>query len=188
MFAFEKCHAHQWHNKRLILHYLIPTRIILGHFPSMELLEKYQLAPPYVNLINTIRSGNIHGFLDHLETYFDYFYQRLTYLLLKERGIVLVWRCLLKNAYAMQQKIGIVTGPKLGFDTMLRAFVLSSQGDEAYECDDLECIVVSLVNQVSRLHHAMKSNRCRHTLIDLVTCKSGLYSWLYTSSTPIPRV
>ncbi|KAL9546413.1 hypothetical protein MBANPS3_006674 [Mucor bainieri] len=147
MFAFEKCHAHQWHNKRLILHYLIPTRIILGHFPSIQLLEKYQLAPPYVNLINTIRSGNIHGFLHHLETYFDYFYHRLTYLLLKERGLVLVWRCLLKNAYALQQRIGIVTAPKLRFETMLRIFDLSSQGEEVYEYDDLECIVVSLVSQ-----------------------------------------
>lgn len=168
MFAFEKCHAHQWHNKRLILHYLIPTRIILGHFPSIQLLEKYQLAPPYVNLINTIRSGNIHGFLDHLETYFDYFYHRLTYLLLKERGIVLVWRCLLKNAYAMQQKIGIVTAPKLGFETILHAMVLSSQGEETYEYDDLECIVVSLVSQVSRPppYHEIHNSKQTLTFID----------------------
>lgn len=148
MFAFKKCHAHQWHNKRLILHYLIPTRIILGHFPSIQLLEKYQLAPPYVNLINTIRSGNIHGFLQHLETYFDYFYSHLTYLLLKERGIVLVWRCLLRNVYTLQQKIGIITTPILGFEDMSHAFVLSGK-EEIYDYDDLECILVSLVSQVS---------------------------------------
>ncbi|KAL7308845.1 hypothetical protein PS15m_010989 [Mucor circinelloides] len=147
MFAFEKCHAHQWHNKRLILHYLIPTRIILGHFPSTQLLEKYQLAPPYVNLINTIRSGNIHGFLQHLETYFDYFYSHLTYLLLKERGIVLVWRCLLRNVYTLQQKIGIITTPILGFEDMSNAFVLSGKEEQVYDYDDLECILVSLVSQ-----------------------------------------
>lgn len=97
MFAFERCHRHQWHNKRIILNYLIPTRIILGYFPQYQLLEKYQLVSPFSNLIKTIRSGDLNGFLEHLETYFEYFYHHLTYLLLKERGVVLVWRCLIKN-------------------------------------------------------------------------------------------
>jgi hypothetical protein len=93
----EHCHKSQWHNKRTILHYLIPTRIILGTFPSVALLEKYNLVEPYVNLMKTMRSGDIRGYLRHIEQYFDYFYNHLTYLLLKERGIVLVWRCLIKN-------------------------------------------------------------------------------------------
>lgn len=97
MFAFEKCHASQWHNKRVILHHLIPTRIILGHFPSAELLEKYQLTDKFGVLLSTIRSGNIQGYFQHLETHFEYFYHHLTYLLLKERGVVLLWRCLMKN-------------------------------------------------------------------------------------------
>jgi hypothetical protein len=96
-FAFEKCHISQWHNKRLILHYLIPTRIILGYFPNIKLLEKYQLTAPYVNLLKTLKSGDIRGYLAHIENYFDYFFKNLTYLLLKERGVVLVWRCLIKN-------------------------------------------------------------------------------------------
>lgn len=99
MFAFQKCHTGHWHNKRVILHYLIPTRIILGHFPSLQLLEMYGLTAPFANLLQTLRSGDLKGYLQHLETHFDYFYNHLTYLLLKERGIVLVWRCLIKNMY-----------------------------------------------------------------------------------------
>lgn len=150
LFAFEKCHAHQWHNKRMILHYLIPTRIILGHFPSIQLLEKYQIAPPYVNLMKAIRSGNIHAYLEHLEAYFDYFYSRLTYLLLKERGIVLVWRCLLKNMYT--HKHGTESAPLLEFEECRKAFIFSSK-DDSYDYDDIECILVSLVSQVTLINH-----------------------------------
>lgn len=79
-----------------------------------------------------------------------------------------MWRCLLKNAYAMQQKIGIVTAPKLGFETILHAMVLSSQGEETYEYDDLECIVVSLVSQVSRPppYHEIHNSKQTLTFID----------------------
>ncbi|OBZ84820.1 hypothetical protein A0J61_07135 [Choanephora cucurbitarum] len=55
LFAFQKCQAHHWHNKRMILHYLIPTRIILGHLPSMQLLEEYDLVDPYRQLIQCLK-------------------------------------------------------------------------------------------------------------------------------------
>ena len=63
----------------------------------MQLLEEYDLVDPYRQLIQCLKVGNLQGYLDHLEAYFVYFYQHLTYVLLKERGIVLVWRCLIRN-------------------------------------------------------------------------------------------
>ncbi|KAI8355552.1 hypothetical protein BD560DRAFT_438080 [Blakeslea trispora] len=142
LFAFQRCHAHQWHNKRMILHYLIPTRIILGHFPSIHLLQKYNLEDPYKRLIECLKVGNIQGYLEHLETYFVYFYQHLTYLLLKERGIVLAWRCLVRN---MQAQLLGSTVPTISFQDCLSSFTLASK--TMYTLEDMECILVSLVSQ-----------------------------------------
>jgi hypothetical protein len=96
-FAFTHCHAQQPYNKRVILHYLIPTMIVLGQFPSARLLDKYQLTDQFSHLLHTLKCGNVHGYLAHLEKHIDYFYGKMTYFLLRERGIVLVWRCLIKN-------------------------------------------------------------------------------------------
>ncbi|KAI7874777.1 uncharacterized protein EV154DRAFT_78518 [Mucor mucedo] len=146
LFAFQKCHIGHWHNKRVILHYLIPTRIILGHFPSLQLLETYELTAPYADLLKALRSGHLKGYLQHLETYFDYFYSHLTYLLLKERGIVLVWRCLIKNMYHQKQKLN-QTIPVIEFRDCLKAFYFASPTGTSYTVEDMECILVSLVSQ-----------------------------------------
>ncbi|KAI9487069.1 MAG: hypothetical protein EXX96DRAFT_627751 [Benjaminiella poitrasii] len=148
LFAFKRCHAQQWHNKRLILHYLIPTRIILGYFPTTQLLEKYQLVGPYLNLIQLIRSGNIHGYLQHIKKYFKYFYHHLTLLLLRERGTVLVWRCLIKNLYSTKQRLGVNTHV-ISFKDCYKAFKLSMRRKQRipFGADDLECILVSLISQ-----------------------------------------
>ncbi|KAI8642834.1 hypothetical protein BD408DRAFT_343521, partial [Parasitella parasitica] len=118
----------------------------LGYFPSAQLLEKYQLAAPYANLVKTMRVGDIHGYLMHLDTYFEYFYSHLSYLLLKERGLVLVWRCLLNKLYACKKNGRADASPTLGFEECLKAFVFSSQ-DESYDLNDMESILVSLVSQ-----------------------------------------
>ncbi|CEP13448.1 hypothetical protein [Parasitella parasitica] len=143
MFAFEKCHAQQWHNKRLILHYLIPIRIILGHLPTIQLLEKYQLTAPYIDLMKALRSGNIHGYLMHLETHFQYFYSHFTYLLLRERGLVLLWRCLLYKLFMYKKSEQPNASQTLSFEECIKAFVFSSQ-DESFDFDDIESIMVSL--------------------------------------------
>lgn len=39
-YAFEHCHAGSKANKRSILVYLIPVKMLLGHMPTMHVLEK----------------------------------------------------------------------------------------------------------------------------------------------------
>ncbi|KAI8988006.1 hypothetical protein BDF20DRAFT_300810 [Mycotypha africana] len=159
LFAFNKCHIDYWNNKRLILHYLIPTRIILGYFPSLMLLRKYQLEEYFAPLMRCIRSGHMAGFLHHLEAYFAYFYRHFTYLLLKERGVVLIWRCLIKNLYRQQQILGN-TKPAIDFDLYLTALYTSyddrsynpqqqqqEQPKQVFDLNDVEGIFVSLISQ-----------------------------------------
>ena len=42
-FAFDRCPRGAAKNKRLILRYLVPVRLVLGVFPSPALLRKYKL-------------------------------------------------------------------------------------------------------------------------------------------------
>lgn len=69
----------------------------MGYFPKKELLEKYKLVDQYWNLLQALKTGDLAGYSTHLEIYFDYFYNNHTYSLLKDRGIVLAWRCLVKK-------------------------------------------------------------------------------------------
>ncbi|KAI8878751.1 hypothetical protein K501DRAFT_258040 [Backusella circina FSU 941] len=140
-FAFNHCHAEQYHNKRVILHYMIPTMLILGHFPSHTLLEKYQLTEQFSTLLHTLKCGNVAGYLAHLEQHVDYFYSKMTYFLLRERGVVLVWRCLIKNIYYQKN----VQGNQLTFADCLIGFNYSTKS--YLELEDIECLFVSLISQ-----------------------------------------
>jgi len=42
-FSFENCPSNYVRNKRLILMYLIPVKMFLGHMPTQQLLLNYNL-------------------------------------------------------------------------------------------------------------------------------------------------
>uniref|UniRef100_S4R5C9 PCI domain containing 2 n=1 Tax=Petromyzon marinus TaxID=7757 RepID=S4R5C9_PETMA len=42
-FAFSHCHRSSQKNKRMILIYLLPVKMLLGHMPTLRLLKKYDL-------------------------------------------------------------------------------------------------------------------------------------------------
>lgn len=60
-------------------------------------MAKYELMEYYEPLVAALKTGNYNGYLQHLEYYFDYFYNSFTYVLLRERGKVLLWRSLLRK-------------------------------------------------------------------------------------------
>ncbi|OAD72306.1 hypothetical protein PHYBLDRAFT_181790 [Phycomyces blakesleeanus NRRL 1555(-)] len=141
-FAFDKCTFQQWNNKRLILKFLIPCRIILGKFPSMQLLTKYQLVIPFAGLIQTLKSGNLYEYLNHLDVHFGFFYKTFTYVMLRERGTVLVWTCLLRRL----SQIVVAERNVMTFDHCHLALSKSTQ-DPTLDMQDTESILVSLVSQ-----------------------------------------
>ncbi|KAF9130842.1 COP9 signalosome (CSN) subunit, partial [Mortierella sp. 14UC] len=51
------------HNRRLVLHYLIPTRLLHGSLPSSRLLEEFpELSALYRPLALAIKTGNVQLF------------------------------------------------------------------------------------------------------------------------------
>ncbi|CAO3587664.1 unnamed protein product [Absidia cylindrospora] len=157
-FSFDRCASHQWHNKRLILQYLIPTRLILGKLPRPELLGKYDLLEPFQPLAQTLKNGDYHGFHQHLENYFDYFYSTFTYVLLRERGKVLMWQSLLRKTHLYSHAIEEKPANTLSLQQCQVALQFSMKTTDL-DLADVESILVSLVSQgyiKGYIHHQKK--------------------------------
>ncbi|ORX51879.1 hypothetical protein DM01DRAFT_1336876 [Hesseltinella vesiculosa] len=144
-FAFTKCHYDYWTNKRTILKYLIPTRLLLGRLPSKELLEKYALETPFAQLIATVKSGNYAHCMRVLEDHFAFFYQCSTYVLLCQRLPVLIWRCALKRA--RDHLSCIENRPIHLYDLKICKKALEQSMAAPMEDEEAEAIIVSLVAQ-----------------------------------------
>ncbi|PFX18552.1 PCI domain-containing protein 2 [Stylophora pistillata] len=57
-FAFERCSVSCSKNKRAILIYLIPVKMLLGYIPKEDLLHKYNLNQ-FVDVVKSVRMGNL---------------------------------------------------------------------------------------------------------------------------------
>uniref|UniRef100_A0A2K6EUR7 PCI domain-containing protein 2 n=1 Tax=Propithecus coquereli TaxID=379532 RepID=A0A2K6EUR7_PROCO len=57
-FAFEHCHRMSQKNKRMILIYLLPVKMLLGHMPTIELLKKYHLMQ-FAEVTKAVSEGNL---------------------------------------------------------------------------------------------------------------------------------
>jgi hypothetical protein len=95
-YAVEKIPASRFRrNKRLVLMYLIPAKIMRGSLPSMTLLEQYNLAC-YIGLVRALRSGNLSLFDQSLEQHEYLFIHQGLYLVL-QRMRLMVFRSLCKK-------------------------------------------------------------------------------------------
>ncbi|KAI9484808.1 hypothetical protein BDB00DRAFT_853380 [Zychaea mexicana] len=155
-FAFQHCPANSWHNKRLILKFLIPTRIIMGKLPSMELLQKYKLENPYADLKQTIQRGDIRRFNAILEHNYAFFARSWSYLTLRARCPVLLWRSCLRRVFILtrQSDEDRVMSFRVCYDGLLAA-----GEDQDLDFYDTENILVSLISQGyirGYLHHQLQ--------------------------------
>ncbi|KAG6902464.1 hypothetical protein C0995_016326 [Termitomyces sp. Mi166 len=61
--AFYNCHIDAQNNQQRILTYLIPLRILKGHLPSTELLQRFRILNElYAPFITAIRVGDVAAF------------------------------------------------------------------------------------------------------------------------------
>lgn len=82
-YAFENSAPQHVKNKRLVLQYLVPTKMILGHFPPPQLLDQYSL-PQFKALSAAVRKGNLLAFEKSLDENQEYFVQKGIYLILEQ--------------------------------------------------------------------------------------------------------
>lgn len=96
-YAWKHCHREKTRNKRMILQFLVPVKLLLGVMPSPKLTAEYALEE-YMGLTDAIRTGNLHLFNEYLIRYQDQFIQQGVYLLI-EKLRLLVLRNLFKKVY-----------------------------------------------------------------------------------------
>ncbi|RHY27797.1 hypothetical protein DYB32_006517 [Aphanomyces invadans] len=124
-------------DRRMILQYLVPVKLVLGVLPSPALLEQYEL-DEYVAIASAIKQGNLAAFY-HVWIYSEFqvqFMQQGMYLLMQKLSL-LVMRTLLKKVYLIRGKKDKVQ--LTDFLTAL-AFVGTSM-----DMDALECVIANLI-------------------------------------------
>ncbi|ETV90690.1 hypothetical protein H310_14583 [Aphanomyces invadans] len=134
-FAWRHCPVQCTRNKRMILQYLVPVKLVLGVLPSPALLEQYEL-DEYVAIASAIKQGNLAAFYHCLQEFQVQFMQQGMYLLMQKLSL-LVMRTLLKKVYLIRGKKDKVQ--LTDFLTAL-AFVGTSM-----DMDALECVIANLI-------------------------------------------
>lgn len=83
---------------RAILVLLIPCNILNGRFPSPDLLKIFNLEQYFLPLIHAIKTGNRTLWVSTIEEHSEWYRSRGIWLILRERGEVLVMRTLFRRA------------------------------------------------------------------------------------------
>ncbi|ESO88551.1 hypothetical protein LOTGIDRAFT_219074 [Lottia gigantea] len=135
-FAFQHCHHRSKKNKRLILIYLIPVKMLLGHMPKVTLLKKYDLTQ-FVEVVKAVSTGNLLQLNEALETNEAFFIKCGIYLIL-EKLKVITYRNLFKKVYLIYDKNHLIP-----IETLTS--VLKMMEVEDVDDDETACIVANLI-------------------------------------------
>jgi len=161
-YALKHCHKSSVANKKRILNYLVPVKLLRGRLPTNKceyvcncpriktffacrlfltpsffatlVLEKYSLYE-FVPLLNGMRTGNLMEFSDGLMKNQDLFIRRGTYLLL-EKCKMICYRNLFKRIWK------IVGTEKIKLDYIATSFKWLGM---PIDLDEVECILANLI-------------------------------------------
>ncbi|XP_062540018.1 PCI domain-containing protein 2 homolog isoform X2 [Armigeres subalbatus] len=134
-FAFERCPRKFTKNKRLILTYLVPVKMLLGYMPRKEILERYNMLQFY-ELTVALKEGNVRRFDEVIQKHEAFFINAGIYLIV-EKLKILAYRNLFKKVYIILQTHQID----------LNAFLTALQwvGEDELTMDETHCIVANLI-------------------------------------------
>jgi hypothetical protein len=137
-FALAHCPSTSMKNRRLILTYLIPIKMMLGQVPQRELLEKYQLLQFHELALN-VCSGNLLMFAKSLDKHQSFFIKAGIYLILEKLKTVAM-----RNLF---KKVWLLMGKCHQLD--LKAFedALKFNEEEDIDSDEVECIIANLIDK-----------------------------------------
>nr|CAD2202024.1 unnamed protein product [Meloidogyne enterolobii] len=135
-FSFENCPSNYVRNKRLILMYLIPVKMFLGHMPTQQLLLNYNLQQ-FSDVVTSVKDGNLRELNAALHKHQHFFIKCGIFLMLEKlKGTT--YRNLFK-------KIALILNTHL---IKLEAFlaILHFLGTDI-DADELACILANLIAQ-----------------------------------------
>ncbi|KAM0791294.1 hypothetical protein ACM66B_005766 [Microbotryomycetes sp. NB124-2] len=147
--AMSLCHAESWSNGRLILTYLTVASLPLGFFPSIELLQEFDLDDQFSNLIFALGRGNFAGVLAELDRHKAWHRRKGNYLLLREKLEETCWRNLARRTLYVSTNGSPLpsTGPPtLSLHALTSAARISFQ-DASLDVDDVESMCAGMIEQ-----------------------------------------
>lgn len=134
-YAFENCHKQSKRNKRLILIYLVPVKMLLGYIPKREVLEKYDVIE-FWDLVQAVCQGNLKLFDELMEKHEAFFIKCGIYLIVDKLKII-AYRNLFRKVYM------ILNTHQIPVEALQTALVFLGQTD--VDLDETQCIVANLI-------------------------------------------
>ncbi|KAI8352585.1 hypothetical protein B0O80DRAFT_499294 [Mortierella sp. GBAus27b] len=136
-FAFEHTPRRFHGNRRLILHYLIPTKLLHGTLPPASMLEEFpELSTLYQPIVTAIKTGNVQQFDEALVSGGSRLIALGTYLTVEQsRGVAV--RTLFKKVYTSMDRSN-----KL--DVSLFRTALQFAG-VTVDDDEVECMLANMI-------------------------------------------
>ncbi|XP_034657784.1 PCI domain-containing protein 2 homolog [Drosophila subobscura] len=134
-FAFTHCPDRFGSNKRLILIYLVPVKMLLGYLPSKALLQHHDLLL-FHDLAQALKAGNVNKFDEIVRDNEQVLIRSGIYLLVEKLKFI-VYRNLFKKVFAIRQTHQLDLGD---FMTALQ-FV----GVTDVSLDETHCIIANLI-------------------------------------------
>lgn len=134
-YSFDHCHRSSQKNKRMILIYLLPVKMLLGHMPTMQLLRKYDLMQ-FCDVTKGVREGNLLLLNEALSKH-ETFFIRCGIFLILEKLKIITYRNLFKKVYLLLQT------HQLPLEAFLVALRMMKVDD--VDLDEVQCILANLI-------------------------------------------
>lgn len=134
-YAFENCHKLSRKNKRLILIYLVPVKMLLGYKPTKDVLEKYDVLQ-FWDLVQAVCQGNLKRFDELMDEHESFFIKCGIYLIVDKLKII-AYRNLFRKVYL------ILNTHQIPVEALQDALVYLGQTD--VDLDETQCIVANLI-------------------------------------------
>ncbi|KAI5629551.1 PCI domain-containing protein 2 isoform X1 [Silurus asotus] len=134
-FSFQHSHRSCKRNKRLVLIYLLPVKMLLGHMPTNLLLKKYDLLQ-FADVTKAVSEGNLLLLNEALAKH-ETFFIRCGIFLILEKLKIITYRNLFKKVYLLLKT------HQLPLDAFLVALKMMQVED--VDIDEVQCILVNLI-------------------------------------------
>lgn len=150
-FAFENCPKQCSRNKRLILIYLVPVKMLLGYMPKKEILERYDVLQ-FHELANALKVGNVRRFDEVIQKHESFFIKFGIYLLVEKLKFI-VYRNLFKKVYIINNTHQL--------DLQSFQSALQFVGENDITMEETHCIVANLIYEgkikgyISHMHNKL---------------------------------
>uniref|UniRef100_A0A3B5KH39 PCI domain-containing protein 2 n=1 Tax=Takifugu rubripes TaxID=31033 RepID=A0A3B5KH39_TAKRU len=143
-YSFHHCHRSSQKNKRMILIYLLPVKMLLGHMPTHQLLRKYDLLQ-FADVTKGVSEGNLLLLNEALVKH-ETFFIRCGIFLILEKLKIITYRNLFKKV-SLSRDIALMylllRTHQLPLDAFLVA--LNMMQVEDVDLDEVQCILANLI-------------------------------------------